>query len=70
MEEMRKLIECGRGPVPRIKGPVQDVNRSESWNLNGLKELVDEAEQGIKQALAGHEPLESELKNLANGTTG
>jgi hypothetical protein len=32
------------GPMPRLKGPVWDANRSESWVLNGPRELVDEAE--------------------------
>jgi hypothetical protein len=67
MEEMRQLIERGRGgPISRTESPVRDVNRSESWNLDGLKELVDEAERDIKQTLANHETLQSELKNLTN----
>jgi hypothetical protein len=66
MEEMQQLIECRWGGPSWIKSPIQNVNWSESSNLNGLKELVDEADRDIRQALANYETVQSKLKNLAN----
>jgi hypothetical protein len=67
MEEMRKLIERGRGgPISRNESPVRELNRDESWNIEHLKELANEAERDIKQALANHETLQGELRKLAN----
>ena len=67
MEEMRKLIERGRGgPISRNESPVRESNRDESWNVEHLKELANEAERDIKQALANHETLQGELRKLAS----
>ncbi|KAF9505708.1 hypothetical protein BS47DRAFT_1400170 [Hydnum rufescens UP504] len=50
-------FETRRQDITHIVHPDRDANRSESWVLNGLEELVDEAEQSINQVLANHGPL-------------
>ena len=67
MEEMRQLIERGRGgAISRNESPVRDSNRDESLNTDHLKELVNDADRDIKLALASHETLQAELRNLAS----
>lgn len=62
MEEMRQLIERGRGAGPRSASPALFTNPHGPPDLNHLRNLVTEAERDLKKAAQSHQALQAELK--------
>lgn len=67
MEEMRLLIERGRGAPIRSESPTRETSRTdESTNIEHLKDLVQSAEQDLNRAINNHELLQSDLQLVAS----
>lgn len=62
MEEMRQLIEKGRGMTPQSASPAA-FNQGQDVEL--LRTLVADAERDLKQATLNHQALQAELKLVA-----
>lgn len=61
MEEMRMLIEKGRGNPPRSGSP-SPFNPSPDALYDHLKSLVVEAERDLKKVTGSHQALQTELR--------
>lgn len=62
MEEMRQVIEKGRGIVPRSASP---AFLNPTLDTDHLRNLVADAECDIKRAHQSHQTLQAELKLIA-----
>lgn len=66
MEEMRQMIDKGRGALPPLRSASPLLfNPSPEAMSDHLRQLVVEAERDLKHATQSHQALQAELKLLS-----